>query len=89
VNPAALTHKATNKAGNTDYWYSIHNPKEIKNCKQITNLPLGADNAWKETQYLGMTLYGIYNQKSQCSTTLKEKNSKDSRRMRVQKMIYL
>jgi hypothetical protein len=44
VNPAALIHKATNKAGNTDYWYRIHNPSEINNYKQITNL-LGTDNA--------------------------------------------
>jgi hypothetical protein len=44
VDPAALIHKATNKAGNTDYWYSIHNLSEIKNYKYITNLLLRADN---------------------------------------------
>jgi hypothetical protein len=69
VNPATLIHTATNKAGNTDYWYSIHNPSEIKNYKHITNLLLGADNAWRETQHLGMTPHGRCNQKSQASTT--------------------
>jgi hypothetical protein len=62
VNPAALFHKAANKAGNTDYWYRTHSPSEINNYKQITNL-LGADSAQRETQYIGMMPHGRCNQK--------------------------